>query len=82
MRNPEEILEAARSKWPTVLRAEAAGESVFPLIIPFGRPSTTSDLGGIRAELASFADLPWKDTSIRIECRAFSAWDFNCPLDC
>jgi len=62
MRNPEEILEAARSKWPTVLRAEAAGESVFPLIIPFGRPSTTSDLGGIRAELASLAaaDYGWQ----------------------
>lgn len=62
MRSPQEILDAARSKWPAVLRAEAAGESMFPLVIPFGRPSTTSDLAAIRADLASLAaaDYGWK----------------------
>ena len=61
MRSPQEIIDVARSKWPAVLRAEAAGESMFPLAIPFGRPSTTSDLGAIRADLASLAtaDFGW-----------------------
>ena len=36
MLTPEEILETARRKWPIVLRAEAAGDSLFPLQIPFG----------------------------------------------
>jgi hypothetical protein len=33
MRSPQEVLAAARSKWPAVLRAEAARESMFPLVI-------------------------------------------------
>lgn len=61
MRSPQEIFDAARSKWPAALRAEATGESMFPLAIPFGRPSTTSDFGAIRADLASLAnaDFGW-----------------------
>ena len=61
----------ARSKWPTVLRAEAAGENVFPLVIPFGRPSTTSDFGAIRADLASLAvsrygwQIDWEEIGTR-----------------
>lgn len=51
----------ARSKWPAVLRAEATGETIFPLAIPFGRPSTTCDLGAVRADLVSLAnaDFGW-----------------------
>jgi hypothetical protein len=62
MRRPQEILEVARSKWPTVLRAEAAGDNLFPLVIPFGRPPTTSDFGAIRADLTSLAaaDYGWQ----------------------
>lgn len=62
MRTPQEILDMARSKWPTVLRAEAVGESIFPLAIPFGRPTTTSDFGTVRADLASLAnaDFGWQ----------------------
>lgn len=62
MRSPKEILDAARLKWPAVLRAEAAGESMFPLGIPFGRPSTTSEFASIRADLASLAtaDYGWQ----------------------
>lgn len=62
MRSPQEILDAARSKWPAALRAEAAGESIFPLAIPFGRPSTTSDFGAIRADLTSLANANFRWT--------------------
>jgi hypothetical protein len=71
MRRPQEILDAARSRWPAVLRAEAAGDSVFPLVIPFGRPSTTSDFGAIRADLTSLAaaeygwQIDWEEISTR-----------------
>lgn len=60
MRSPQEILDAARSKWPAVLRAEASGESMFPLAIPFGRPSTTGDFGSLRADLTSLATANYK----------------------
>jgi hypothetical protein len=54
-----------------VLRAEAIGENLFPLVIPFGRPSTTSDFGTIRAELTSLAaadcgwQIDWEDIDTR-----------------
>ncbi len=47
----EEILGQAMRKWPAVLRAEAAGEILFPLRVRFGRPSTTDDLGQLRREM-------------------------------
>ena len=61
MLSPQEVLEAARSKWPLALRAEATGENIFPLVIRFGRPSTTENLGAIRAQLESLvtADYGW-----------------------
>jgi len=71
MRRPQEILEVARSRWPTVLRAEAAGDDLFPLVIPFGRPPTTSDFGAIRADLTSLAaadyrwQIDWEDIDTR-----------------
>jgi len=55
MLKPEEILETARRKWPTVLRAEAAGENLFPLRIPFGRPRTTGDFSVLRHEIELLA---------------------------
>ncbi|MCL2659472.1 MAG: DUF2220 family protein [Acidobacteriaceae bacterium] len=60
MLSPQQILDAARSKWPRVLRAEAAGENMFPLAIPFGRPSTTGDFGTIRKKLANLASADYK----------------------
>jgi hypothetical protein len=71
MRSPQEVLAAARSKWPSVLRAEAARESMFPLAIPFGRPPTTSDFAAIRADLASLAaakhgwQIEWEEIDTR-----------------
>ena len=60
MRSPQEILDAARNKWPAVLRAEAAGENIFPLSIPIGRPSTTSDFGAVRTYLSGLAGANYK----------------------
>jgi hypothetical protein len=51
MLKPPEILESARRKWPAALRAEANGETLFPLRIPFGRPSTTGDYSILRHEI-------------------------------
>ncbi len=71
MLRPQEILEVARSRWPTVLRAEAAGNNLFPLMIPFGRPSTTSDFGAVRVDLTSLAaadygwQIDWEDIDTR-----------------
>jgi hypothetical protein len=71
MLNPQEVLAAARSKWPAVLRAEAAGENMFPLAVPFGRPSTTSDFAAIRTDLASLAaanygwQIEWEEIDTR-----------------
>jgi hypothetical protein len=54
-----------------VLRAEAIGDNLFPLVIPFGRPSTTSDFGAIRADLTSLAaadygwQIDWEDIDTR-----------------
>src|SRR5260370_26456036 len=71
MRSPQEVLDAARIKWPAVLRAESAGENMFPLGIPFGRPSTTTDFAVIRADLASLAaanygwQIEWEEIDTR-----------------
>jgi len=55
MLKPEEILDAAFRKWPNVLRAEAAGEKLFPLRIPFGRPRPTGDFAILRREIEALA---------------------------
>lgn len=71
MRSPEEILDAARRRWPAALRAEAVGGNWFPLVIPFGRPATTSDFGLIRADLERLAtadcgwQIEWEDINTR-----------------
>lgn len=71
MLKPEEILELARGKWPTVLRAEAMAENLFPLRIPFGRPNTTEDFAHLRQEIECLAQasypwhVEWKDIQTR-----------------
>lgn len=71
MLTSEEILETARRKWPAVLRAEAAGESPFPLQIPFGRPRTTGDFSILRREIELLASsshgwhIDWKEVQTR-----------------
>lgn len=56
MLKPAKILEAAHAKWPAVLRAEATGEALFPLQIPFGRPRPTDDFAILRREIESLAN--------------------------
>jgi hypothetical protein len=56
MLKPSEILEVARSKWPSVLRAEAVGENLFPLSIPFGRPNPSADFSLLRMEIETLAN--------------------------
>src|SRR6266545_6736177 len=55
MLTPDDILNAALSRWPAVLRAEATGEHLFPLRIPFGRPRTTTDFAIVRRDIESLA---------------------------
>ncbi|MBS1823476.1 MAG: hypothetical protein JST61_16140 [Acidobacteria bacterium] len=75
MRSPQEVLAAALSKWPAVLRAEAAGENMFPLSIPFGRPSTTSDFAAIRGDLVNLAsaNYGWKIEWEEIDTRKWAS---------
>jgi len=85
MRSPQEILDVARSKWPAVLRAEAAGESMFTLAIPFGRPSTTSDFGALRADLTRLAsaDIDWTIDWEEIDTRKWGnqRWPLRISFD-
>jgi hypothetical protein len=54
-----------------VLRAEAAGESLFPLRIPFGRPRTTGDFSILRREIELLAsssygwNIDWEEIQTR-----------------
>jgi hypothetical protein len=60
MLTPKEIVETALSRWPAVLRAEASGENLFPLRIPFGKPRTTTDFKTLRHEIELLAAAPYK----------------------
>jgi hypothetical protein len=55
MLKPQEILDKVSRRWQPVLRAEAAGETLFPLRIPFGMPRTTADFGVLRSEIEALA---------------------------
>jgi Uncharacterized protein conserved in bacteria len=55
MLKPQQILDAALRKWPAALRAEAAGEVFFPMLIPFGRPRPTEDFAILRQEIGPLA---------------------------
>ena len=89
MLKPSEILEVARSKWPSVLRAEAAGENLFPLSIPFGRPNPAADFSVLRTEIEMLANhrqvwhIEWKQ--IRTRKWGWQRWpmriSFNCVED-
>lgn len=71
MLNPADILETAMRRWPLVLRAEAAGDNVFPLQIPFSRPTTTGDFAVLRREIEGLAAAPhewridWEEVQTR-----------------
>ncbi len=71
MLTPAEILNAAMRRWPAVLRAEAAGEPLFPLRIPFGQPRPTEDFLVLRREIEALAAAPhgwhidWEDIQTR-----------------
>ena len=58
---PRDIVQAASRRWPAVLRAEAQGETLFPLRIPFGRPKTTADFALLQKEIEALASarFPW-----------------------
>ncbi|MDB4913701.1 MAG: hypothetical protein JWM95_1345 [Gemmatimonadetes bacterium] len=49
-------------KWPKAIRAEAAGENIFPLRVPFGRPATTEDFGAVsqKIEVLALSPYPWR----------------------
>jgi hypothetical protein len=68
---PADILAAARRKWPAALRALARGESIFPLQIPFGRPSPAADFASLKREIEALAaaDVPWTIDWETIETR-------------
>jgi hypothetical protein len=71
MLKPAEILNAALGRWPAVLRAEAAGELLFPLRIPFGQPRPTEDFLILRRDIEALAAAPhewridWEDVQTR-----------------
>lgn len=71
MLKPQEILDVALRRWPAVLRAEAVGENLFPLWIPFGRPRTTTDFAVLRHEIESLvkARHTWRIDWEEIETR-------------
>jgi hypothetical protein len=71
MLTPDEILSAGARKWPSVLRAEARGENLFPLRIPFGRPVPTADFEVLRRDIELIAAAPpyWRITWEEIETR-------------
>lgn len=52
------ILARAQRRWNPALLAELSGESIFPLRIPFGRPSTTSDFLTVRSGARSLLESP------------------------
>ena len=71
MLKPEDILEGALGRWPAVLRAEASGESLFPLQIPFGRPRTTADFAELKRDIEALAaahhewQIDWQEIQTR-----------------
>ena len=83
MLTPEEILNLAARKWPGVLRAEANGENLFPLRIPFGRPMPTADFDVLRKEIELLAATPslWQITWDEIETRKWGRQRFPSRLE-
>ncbi len=71
MLTPDKILSVAARKWPSLLRAEARGESLFPIRILFGRPLPTADFDVLRKDIESLAATPsvWRITWEEIDTR-------------
>lgn len=61
MLSPADILAAAERKWPAVLRAEAKGQEIFPIRIPFGQPKASEDFAVLKRDIEALAaaQLPW-----------------------
>ena len=55
MLSAAQVKAFAERKWPELLRADVAGQSVFPLNVRLGRPPTTGDFSEIRGEAATLA---------------------------
>jgi len=71
MLTPKGILDAALARWPAALRAEATGDNLFPLQIPFGRPSTTGEYAEIKRDIEALAAahhewrIDWQEVNTR-----------------
>src|SRR5712671_2537036 len=83
MLTPSQILEVALRKWPAALRAEATGESLFPLRIPIGRPRPTADFAMLRREieLLAAANQKWRIAWEEIETRKWGRQRWPARLD-
>lgn len=83
MLSPEQILEAARRKWPMVLRSDAAGENAFPLRIPFGRPSTSEDFSVVSPKIEALAKspYPWRVSWEIVETRRWGQQRWPATLE-
>jgi hypothetical protein len=82
---PGDIVQAASRRWPAVLRAEAQGQTLFPLRIPFGRPKTTADFGVLRKEIEALANarFPWRIDWEEIQTRKWGRqrWPVRVAFD-
>lgn len=71
MLTPDELIAAARRKWPSVLRSEACGVDVFPLRMPFRRPNPTEDFEMVRRMTEPFVSnskgwvVEWEEINTR-----------------
>jgi hypothetical protein len=85
MLSPEDIVQAAGRKWPAVLRAEAQGENLFPLGIPFGRPRTTDDFALLQRDIEALAaaPIPWRIDWEEIQTRKWGRqrWPLRVVFD-
>lgn len=68
-----------------MLRAEAAGTTLFPLRVPFSRPSTSGDFAIVRREIESLAAAPhpWRIEWKEIETRKWGRqrWPMRVSFD-
>jgi len=55
MLNPVEIQEMVERKYPAYLRSLVTGESIFPIRVRFGVPSTTEDFAKLQQEVIALA---------------------------
>ena len=55
MLTPAEIQGMAERKYPAFLQSLVTGESIFPMRIRFGIPSTTDDFAKLQQEVTTLA---------------------------